>query len=721
MTEHDLYLSLESALKSYLQDEQILQVKKAYEFAKKAHEGQVRQSGNPYITHPLKVAIILSEIKQDVHSIMASLLHDTLEDTPVDKETLLAEFGEEVTSLVEGVTKLGKIYFGTTEEAQAENYRKLFLAMAEDLRVVVIKLADRLHNMRTLQHLKPEKQKRISIETMDIFAPLALRLGIAHMRWELEDLAFSYLNTDAFQEIRALVDAKRHEREDYISIFIESVQTLLAAEAIKGAVTGRPKHFYSIYKKLSSSEMNYDELYDLMGVRILTESVRECYEALGAIHSAYKPVSGRIKDYIAMPKTNMYQSLHTTVIGPQGKPIEVQIRTEDMHQVAEYGIAAHWRYKEDKEKDPYKVDFAWLRQILESQKEDDESYLQHLKLDLFSEEVFVFTPKGDVQVLPVGATPVDFAYKVHTDIGHRCTGAKVNGRIVSLDYQLKNGDRLEILTGKVMNPKVGWVEFVKTRQAKSKIKAWFRKQQSTMNRQKGLDLFQKSLLAAGYIEKEIKSEGKLTAFFEKHEIKSYDDLYLLIAYGEITMQAIMQFLDQQDASKEMLGDKTLVQKLKHPTRKQGAPQGVQVMGEDNIAVHFAKCCNPLPGDEIIGFVTVGHGVSIHRTGCPNVINLSQEFKDRLVDVLWQDPTQMTVYPVTLVLEAFDRAGLVNEVVAKIVETKRNIREVRSHKTKTGQLEIWLQVEMYNLSNLHQLKEHIMTVQDVYSVYRPRQA
>lgn len=698
----------------------------AYQCAKDAHAGQVRKSGKDYITHPLSVAIILTQLKMDEDTIVASLLHDTLEDTKLTPDELRDQFGDTVLQLVQGVTKLGKLQFGSSEEAQAENYRKMFLAMAEDVRVIVIKLADRLHNMRTLTHLRPDKQKRIARETMEIYAPLAHRLGMGQLKWELEDLSFMYLEPEAFQSIRDMVSTKREQREAYIEMFITDVQSHLKASRIGGKVTGRPKHFYSIFHKIATGDVSIEEVYDLLGIRILTDSVNACYEVLGIIHSHYKPVAGRIKDYVAMPKSNMYQSLHTTVIGPKGKPVEVQIRTEEMHRIAEHGIAAHWRYK-DGEADQdglAKLDFGWLAQILEAHKEDKDAatFITDLKLNLFSDEVFVFSPKGDVQVLPLGATPVDFAYRIHTDVGHSFSGAKVNGRIVALDYRLQSGDQVQILTGKRPNPKLGWLEHVATRQARAKIKSWFRKQALQVNREKGREELEKHLVADGFLADDVLTPEIMSTFIEDHNMKSIEDIFPLIAYGEMAPAVVVRYLKKvlKRESSASIQDKEVLQRIERRGSKANKNvSGIRVLGEDNIAVNLAKCCNPLPGDHVVGFVTLGHGVTVHREQCWNIVRLNDRDQARVIDVEWVIPEESTRYPVDLVIECLERMGLLHDLVGRITELNANIQEVKTKMDKEGRCQIFLQLGVQSNEQLQKIKRAVEVIPDVLSVYRPR--
>lgn len=707
--------------KAYLPPEDLGRIQKAFEFAQKAHCGQCRMSHEPYICHPLEVAITLAELEQDSSTIVAGLLHDTLEDCQVTPEDIQREFGEEIYQLVDGVTKLGKLDFRSEEEHLVENFRKMFLAMAKDLRVILIKITDRLHNMRTLKYLPPDRQQRMARETREIFAPLAHRLGMGSIKWELEDLCFYYLEPEAFQKVKNLVSARREEREFYIQHFIDSIQELVYSVCPDAKIVGRPKHFYSIYKKLIQQKCSFDDLYDTLGVRVIVHDLRECYEIFGLVHSKYKPVSHRIKDFIAMPKSNMYQSLHTTIIGPDGKFLELQIRTVEMDQIAEYGIAAHWKYKEglphDKRPD---VDFSWLRQILESQDEkaSPNEYLQNIKLNLFEDEVFIFTPKGDVQSLPKGAVPLDFAYKIHTEVGHRYTGAKVNGEIVSLDYVLRNGDRVDILTSKVPNPKIHWLNLVKTNQAKNKIKQWFKKQTFQKSIEKGKEALEEDLNQANYVPKEVLVYEKLEDFLTKHHCKKLEDLYFQIGLGEMNPQTVVKYLNElQKPSSDSLESSTVSSKTFGKPRPL-SKHGVRVQGATSIDVHFSKCCNPVPGDEIIGFVTKGCGVSIHRKECRNISTLPEEQKARLMEAEWDQHEREKLYPATLIIEAFDRLGLLKDIIGKITETKTNIVEIKSKTIHAGgNAKIELVVDIRDFDHLNELKSIIKGISDVYAIYR----
>ncbi|MFZ5626886.1 MAG: RelA/SpoT family protein, partial [Bacillota bacterium] len=620
-------------------------VEKAYQKAAAAHAGQVRQSGEPYISHPLAVAYILAQLELDLVTIAAALLHDVVEDTEVTLEEIRQEFGDEVALLVDGVTKLSRIEYRSKEEQQAENWRKMLLAMARDIRVILIKLADRLHNMRTLKFQSPRKQKEIAAETLDIYAPLANRLGIFRIKWELEDLSLRYLEPEMYYELVERIAKKRTEREALINQVIKELSERLAAVGIGAEISGRPKHFYSIYKKMWQQQKDLSEIYDLIAVRVIVDNVKDCYGTLGIVHTLWTPVPGRFKDYIAMPKQNMYQSLHTTVIGPNGEPLEVQIRTWEMHRTAEYGIAAHWRYKEGI-KEPGELDekLTWLRQILEWQRElgDAKEFIENLKIDLFDESVFVFTPKGDVIELPAGSVPIDFAYRIHTDVGHRCVGAKVNGKIVPLDYKLKNGDIVEIITSRQAAPSRDWLQLVQTPQAKNRIKQWFKREKREENILRGRELLEKEARKAGLELEDIKQE-RLQEICRKFTVSSPEDLLAAVGDGTFTaVQVLNKIKELKEEREKAQRPKTAASELQEaqdvvkPWKGGGrANQGIMVLGMDNLLVRLARCCSPVPGDPIVGYVTRGKGVSVHRADCHNVVNFQETEKERIIEVTWE--------------------------------------------------------------------------------------
>ncbi len=696
-------------------------ITRAYEYALKAHQGQMRFSGEPYIIHPVEVALILTKIEMDVPSICAALLHDVVEDTDASYASILAEFGEEIAVLVDGVTKLSRINFKSREEAQAENLRKMFLAMAKDIRVILIKLADRLHNMRTLNFQPERKQKEIALETIEIFAPLAHRLGIFQFKWELEDLAFAYLDPEIYYEIARRLKAKRREREDYVHDLIEQIKNGLRQIGIEADIEGRPKNIYSIYKKMVKQNKDIDEIYDKIAIRVLVNDVRECYGVLGIIHTMWKPLPGRFKDYIATPKPNMYQSLHTTLIGQGGEPFEVQIRTFEMHRIAESGIAAHWRYKEGAGTKDRKFDqkLSWLRQFLEWQQEikDTKEFMESLRIDLFDDTVFVFTPKGAVIELPKSACPVDFAYRVHTEVGHKCTGAKVNGRIVPLDYPLENGDIVEIMTSKNSpGPTFGWMDFVKTSSAKSKIRQWFNREKRQANLVKGHDSLERELKKKNLAVKEFFKEDRLLEVAKRFGHNSTDDLMAAVGDGAITAAQVI------NKQKDLFFQEAQVEEiLKVPIGpKSGIPRSketnaLRVRGVDDVAIRLARCCNPLPGDDVLGYITRGRGVSVHRRDCPNMQHYLRNEKDRILEVDWADASG--VYNVELEVSAFDRPRLTTDVLNEIAEARIQINSVYSRATKNNLALMNFKLEINDLNRLQAVIHRIQKVKDVIEVRR----
>ncbi|HEY9723215.1 MAG TPA: bifunctional (p)ppGpp synthetase/guanosine-3',5'-bis(diphosphate) 3'-pyrophosphohydrolase, partial [Oscillatoriaceae cyanobacterium] len=633
---------------SYLSPDEVALIEKAFAMAERLHEGQKRKSGEPYLMHPTEVAMILAGLEADGATVAAGLLHDVLEDCHIEAEELKNQFGPEVTRLVEGVTKLGKISFSSKEERQAENFRRMFLAMGKDIRVILLKLCDRLHNMRTLAHMTPEKQREIARETLEIFAPLAHRLGLGKIKWELEDWSLRYLHPEEYYKLAQLVAQKRDEREALIREIVQSIEEELARLGIAARLSGRPKHFYSIYQKMLTQNKDFTDLYDITAVRVLVHSIKECYEALGVVHALWKPIPGRFKDYIAMPKSNLYQSLHTAVIGPGGHPVEVQIRTEEMHRVAEYGIAAHWRYKEGgKQLSQADRKLTWLRQLLDWQNDmkDAQEYLTTVKEDLFADEVFVFSPAGDVIDLPRGATPVDFAYRIHTDIGHRCVGAKINGRIVPLETHLGNGDIVEIITSKNSHPSLDWISFVATTTTKNRIRQWFKKERREENIQRGREALERELGRNG-VEPVLKNERALEVA-QKFNCQTTDDLLAAIGYGELGVMQVLNRLrppEPQVPALPLEGTPPRKEKTK-------ARNGILVDGSDSMLVNVAKCCSPLPGEQIRGLVTRGRGISVHSTDCPN---LSSAEADRVVEVAWSGGQTNATYPVEIEIELIDR-------------------------------------------------------------------
>ncbi|MDQ0287079.1 GTP pyrophosphokinase [Desulfofundulus luciae] len=698
---------------------------KAYRFAEQAHRDQKRISGEPFITHPVAVAHILANLEMDLQTLVAGLLHDVVEDTSVTLEEIKTAFGDEVALLVDGVTKLSRLEYRSKEEHQAENLRKMFLAMAQDIRVILIKLADRLHNLRTLKYHTEIKQKEIARETLEIYAPLAHRLGIYHLKWELEDLSFRYLEPEKYYELAERVSRTRRKREEYIRGAIQILRRKLAEVGIFADIQGRPKHLYSIYTKMEKQQKDLSEIYDVMAVRVVVESIRDCYAVLGTVHTLWKPIPGRFKDYIAMPKSNMYQSLHTTVVGPQGEPLEIQIRTWEMHRTAEYGIAAHWRYKEGGKTDrDLDQKLAWLRQILEWQRElrDAREFMESLKIDLFSDSVFVFTPKGDVVELPAGSVPIDFAYRVHTEVGHRCVGARVNGRIVPLDYQLKNGDIVEILTSKnAVGPSRDWLNVVKTSQAKNRIRQWFKREQREENILKGREALEREARKQG-VDVELLKGEKVVQFGRRFNLVTVEDVYAAVGDGTLTAQAVINRLREEiKKPKEEIKKPKVPPGTTQPVRVKShqdstSAQGIRVKGTGNLLIRLAHCCNPIPGDPIIGYITRGRGVSIHRVDCRNVVLFQQGEKDRLVEVAWDGDFQ-SPFLVKLEVSGMDRAWLLSDVMAILSELKISANWVNARGLKNQQAIIELLLEMKSKEQLDLIVNRINRVKDIYEVRR----
>ncbi|MFJ9618728.1 RelA/SpoT family protein [Streptomyces noursei] len=713
------------------------QVERAYQVAERWHRGQKRKSGDPYITHPLAVTTILAELGMDPATLMAGLLHDTVEDTEYGLDTLRRDFGDQVALLVDGVTKLDKVKFG--EAAQAETVRKMVVAMAKDPRVLVIKLADRLHNMRTMRYLKREKQEKKARETLEIYAPLAHRLGMNTIKWELEDLAFAILYPKMYDEIVRLVAERAPKRDEYLAIVTDEVQADLRAARIKATVTGRPKHYYSVYQKMIVRGRDFAEIYDLVGIRVLVDTVRDCYAALGTIHARWNPVPGRFKDYIAMPKFNMYQSLHTTVIGPSGKPVELQIRTFDMHRRAEYGIAAHWKYKQEAVAGASKVrtdapkgsgkgvgqdtvnDMAWLRQLLDWQKETEDpgEFLESLRFDLSRNEVFVFTPKGDVIALPAGATPVDFAYAVHTEVGHRTIGARVNGRLVPLESTLDNGDLVEVFTSKApgAGPSRDWLSFVKSPRARNKIRAWFSKERRDEAIEQGKDAIARAMRKQNLPIQRILTGDSLVTLAHEMRYPDISSLYAAIGEGHVAAQGVVQKLVQalggQDEATEDIAESTPIRP--RSKRRSSADPGVVVKGVDDVWVKLARCCTPVPGDPIIGFVTRGSGVSVHRGDCVNVDSLSQQ-PERILEVEWA-PTQSSVFLVAIQVEALDRSRLLSDVTRVLSDQHVNILSAAVQTSRDRVATSRFTFEMGDPKHLGHVLKAVRGVEGVYDVYR----
>lgn len=718
------FAELMEKIKSYLPEEEWDNIIKAYKLADKAHIAQKRDTGEPYITHPIAVTEILSELQIDSVTLQAALLHDVVEDTEYTLEDIIEMFGEEVAFLVDGVTKLNSFTYQTKEDQQTENYRKMFLAMAKDVRVVVIKLADRLHNMRTLKGVSDEKRKRKSSETLEIFAPLAHRLGIFNIKWELEDLAFRYLEPDKYYDLVDQMKEKRKTREAIVDDTMKQLEIALEESGIKADVKGRPKHFYSIYKKMKRDKKELSQIYDLYAVRVIVDTIPQCYAVLGIAHNLWKPLPYRFKDYIAMPKSNMYQSLHTTVIGTKGQPVEIQIRTWEMHRVSEYGVAAHWRYKEgnkgaDKDFDK-KV--GWLRKVLEWQDtSNSKEFVNALKLDVFSAEVYVFTPRGDVLKLPKGSVPIDFAYRIHTDVGHRCVGAKINGKIEPLDYRLKNGDIVEIVTSKVCKPSLDWLNIVGSTESKNKIRNWFKKENKAENIEKGREYLEREAKRLNRNWEDINKPGRLERVAKLFNVNGENELLSVVGFGGIPVNNVLARLleihrKEEERAKLRQDPMQIIEKIKKTTKKKKSGTGVLVKGESGLMVRMAQCCNPVPGDDIIGYVTRGRGVSVHRADCPNV-GVTQDDIDRLIEVSWEQGTGN--FPVSIEIHANDRSGILMEIMATLSELKIDLSAVNAKASENKTLRISMTVNVRDLPQLDFVMTKIRRLKDVYSVSRTR--
>ncbi|SFB40801.1 GTP pyrophosphokinase [Cohnella sp. OV330] len=718
---------------TYMKEQDLERIREAYAYADEAHRGQLRKSGEPYILHPLAVAEIMVQMQMDVVTVEAALLHDVVEDTTVTVEDVRGEFGETIAGLVDGLTKLEKIQFRSKEEQQNENYRKMFVAMANDIRVILIKLADRLHNMRTLKFQSEESQRRIAHETMEIYCPIAHRLGMSAIKWEMEDIALRYLNPQQYYRIANLMKKKRTEREQYISELVDKIREKLEEMGIQGDISGRPKHIYSIYKKMTERGKQFNEIYDLLAIRILVDNVKDCYATLGIIHTLWKPMPGRFKDYIAMPKANMYQSLHTTVVGPTGEPTEVQIRTWDMHRTSEYGIAAHWAYKEGKDSGNVAGSFgdkmSWFREIIELQQEtrDAAEFMESLKMDFFTDLVFVFTPKGEVYELPAGAVPLDFAYRIHTEVGNRTIGAKVNGRIVPLDHKLKTGDIVEILTSKhSYGPSQDWLKVAQSSHARAKIRAWFKKEKREENVAKGRDAIERELKRLGLEPSEWMTDDKLLEAARKFTFNDTEDMMSAIGFSGITAAQVVTRLTEklrreaEEAQQIQLTNE--VKEVRAPSAAAAANRsrtssGVRVKGVDNLLVRFARCCNPVPGDPIIGYITRGRGVSVHRSDCQNLPTAAEgEEAQRVIEVEWCEEVEAS-YSVEIEILGHDRRGLLNEVLQTVSESKTNIAAVSGRSDRNKVAIMHLTILIRNKEHLQNVVDKIKRIKDIFSVQR----
>ena len=736
----ELYQELIRSVLKYHPSTDISMIEKAYQVASKAHEGQVRKSGEPYIIHPICVAIILADLELDKESIVAGLLHDVVEDTPMTTEDLAKLFGDEVALLVDGVTKLGQLSYSADKvDEQAENLRKMFLAMAKDIRVILIKLADRLHNMRTLKYMKPEKQKEKARETMDIYAPIAQRLGISKVKIELDDLALKYLEPEVYYDLVAQIADKKSVREKFVREIVAEVKRHMENANIEADVQGRVKHFFSIYKKMVNQDKTLDQIYDLFAVRILVDSVKDCYAAIGVIHEMYKPIPGRFKDYIAMPKPNMYQSLHTTVIGPKGQPFEIQIRTYEMHRTAEYGIAAHWKYKETggstqqniEGKDSAEAKLTWLRQILEWQRDetDNREFMSLLKsdLDLFSESVYCFTPGGDVKTLPNGSNPIDFAYSIHSAVGNKMIGARVNGKLVPIDYVIKNGDRIEIITSQnSKGPSRDWLNIVKSTQAKNKINQWFKTEFKEDNIIKGKDMIAQYCKMKGIVLTQIMKPEYQESVLRKYGFRDWDSVLAAVGHGGLKEgQVVNKMVEESEkAKKKNVTDAKIMESVgdakEQKIRIAKAGKGIVVKGIDDVAVRFSKCCNPVPGDEIVGFVTRGRGVTIHRTDCVNVLHLAESERERLIDAEWQSGAQTSAgekYTTEIKIYGNNRTGLLVDISKILTERGIDVTSMNVRTSKQGTATITMSFDISSVDELNRIIDRLRQVESVLDIER----
>lgn len=733
-----LYNELIAKVRKYHPSTNVTQIEKAYQIAYNAHKEQVRKSGEPYIIHPICVAMILADLELDKETIVGGLLHDVVEDTVMTLKDIENEFGSEVALIVDGVTKLGQLSYSSDKvEVQAENLRKMFLAMAKDIRVILIKLADRLHNMRTLKYMKPEKQKEKARETMDIYAPIAQRLGISKIKIELDDLALRYLEPDVYYNLAKNIASKKSEREAFVRSIVDEVSHHMEEGGIKCEVNGRVKHFFSIYRKMVNQDKTLDQIYDLFAVRILVDSVKDCYAALGLIHEMYKPIPGRFKDYIAMPKPNMYQSLHTTLIGPSGQPFEIQIRTYEMHKTAEYGIAAHWKYKEDPNgvniETNEEAKLTWLRQILEWQKDmsDNREFMSLLKndLNLFSESVYCFTPAGDVKNLPNGSTPIDFAYSIHSAVGNKMVGARVNGKLVTIDYVIQNGDRIEVITSQnSRGPSRDWLGIVKSTQAKNKINQWFKTQNKEENILRGKEQLERYCKTKNLVISELLKQEYMEKVIRKYGFRDWDAVLAAVGHGGLKEGQVVNKLVEEDNKKkkkevtdtQVLKNIADVKKTTEERSGKKTKSGIVVRGIDDVAVRFSKCCNPVPGDEIVGFVTRGRGVSIHRTDCVNIINISEEDRARLLDAEWlasAEEASGKLYKADINIYVEDRVGVLVEVAKVFTENEINVTAMSSRSGKNNTATINVTFDIRSVAQLNKVIDKLRNLECVYDIER----
>lgn len=732
-----LYDKLIQTIRGYHPSANLSLIEKAYQLAYNAHKDQKRKSGEPYIIHPLCVCLILASLELDKETIVAGLLHDVVEDTIITSEEVAKMFGDEVALLVDGVTKLTQLNYDADKiEIQAENLRKMFLAMAKDIRVILIKLADRLHNMRTLQYMRPEKQREKARETMDIYAPIAQRLGISKIKIELDDLSLKYLEPEVYKDLTEKIAARRSDREEFIEVIVEEISSHIENAGIEAKIDGRVKHFFSIYKKMVNQNKTLDQIYDLFAVRIIVDSVKDCYAALGVIHEMYKPIPGRFKDYIAMPKPNMYQSLHTTLIGPTGQPFEIQIRTFEMHRTAEYGIAAHWKYKEgvdgNKNANSEEEKLNWLKQILEWQRDmsDNKEFLSLLKsdLDLFADNVYCFTPSGDVKNLPTGSTPIDFAYSIHSAVGNKMVGARVNGKLVTIDYYIKNGDRIEIITSQnSKGPSRDWLSLVKSTQAKNKINQWFKTELKEDNITKGKELLLAYCKSKGIVLSDFVKPDYMEVCMRKYGFRDWDSVLAAIGHGGLKEGQIMNRLQEEyrkNIRKKITDEKVLetiaeVKENRQPATIAKSKSGIVVEGINDVAVRFSKCCSPVPGDEIVGFVTRGRGVSIHRTDCINVINLPEEDRARLIDAEWSVPVdaKSELYEAEIKLYAINRLGILADLSKTFTENKIDVTSMNVRTNKQDLATILIGFEIHGVEQLHALVKKLRNIEGVVDIER----